>query len=157
MQSMPLSWEDFATPRQLLSGLAEQSGVEILGVERVPHDLWGAAHLPSLSLMDRLTLLANQFDLTFQISPDGGKVRLVPVPDEVLITREYAVGRQAEQLAEQWATLLPDSRIRVSGGKVIVQGTIEDQERIASRRHPSAPPGASELGLRRTGKYTRYP
>ena len=36
-----------------------------------------------MPLIDRFTLLAIQFDLTFQISPNGRTLKLVPAPDDV--------------------------------------------------------------------------
>ncbi len=78
-----LQWDDFATPRALLGQLARSGGLAVAGLDRVPHDLWAAADLAPLSLVDRLTLIAIQFDLTFEIAPDGASVALVPIPDEL--------------------------------------------------------------------------
>ncbi len=80
-QSNPLAWEDLATPRDLLEQLAQHSGIEIAGLERVPHDLWAAADLTPLSLVDRLTLIAAQFDLTFRLAAGGARLDLASVPD----------------------------------------------------------------------------
>jgi hypothetical protein len=79
-QSQALRWEDLSTPRDLLAELAQQSGVEIVGLKQVPHDLWAAADLPPMSLVDRLTLIAVQFDLTFKASDDGERIELIPAP-----------------------------------------------------------------------------
>ena len=76
-------WEDLATPRELISQLGEKNGVEITGLDQIPHDLWAAADLPSLSLADRLTLIAIQFDLTFKASADGRQLELTPIPDDL--------------------------------------------------------------------------
>lgn len=78
-----IAWDDLATPRELLKQLAEQAGVELVGLERVPHDLWAAADLPPLSWADRMILIAYQFDLTFAISSGGAKLELVPLPDNL--------------------------------------------------------------------------
>jgi hypothetical protein len=78
-----LQWDDFATPRALLAQVARSGGMTVAGLDRVPHDLWAAADLPALSLVDRLTLIAIQFDLTFEIAPDGASVVLVPIPDDL--------------------------------------------------------------------------
>ena len=51
-----------------LAQLGQRSGVEITGLEQVPHDLWAAADLPPISLVARLTLIAVQFDLTFKVA-----------------------------------------------------------------------------------------
>ena len=91
-QLKPFKWDDLATPRELLQQLAKQNGIELANLELVPHDLWAAADLPPLSLADRLTLVAIQFDLTFSFSADGTVVRLVPVPERVAVVRSYPGG-----------------------------------------------------------------
>lgn len=75
-----MDWPDLSTPRDLLSQLARQNGLQLAGLDRVPHDLWAAADLPPLSLVDRLSLIAIQFDLTFKVTADGARIELVPVP-----------------------------------------------------------------------------
>jgi hypothetical protein len=79
-QLKALAWEDLATPRELLSQLGRQGGLEIANLEQAPHDLWAAADLPPLSLVDRLTLVAIQFDLTFHVTANGSRLELVPAP-----------------------------------------------------------------------------
>ncbi|MEN6406247.1 MAG: hypothetical protein ABFC77_07240 [Thermoguttaceae bacterium] len=76
-QRKPLAWDDLASPRALLAELAQQNHLEIVGLERAPHDLWAAANLPACSLVDRLSLIAIQFDLTFDVT-DGATIELVP-------------------------------------------------------------------------------
>ena len=66
-------WEDLTEPKQLLEDLAAEAGVEILGIDKIPHDLWPAADLPPLSWIDRLTLIAAQFDLSFELDKAGRK------------------------------------------------------------------------------------
>ncbi len=134
-----IQWDDLATPRELLAQLAAQSGIEISGLDQVPHDLWAAADLPSLSLVDRLTLIAGQFDLTFQVALDGKSIALIPLPDDVAIQRSYPGGRQPRQLAEKWAALVPDSQIKVVGNKIRVRGLLEDHDRIAESLRPPGP------------------
>jgi hypothetical protein len=76
-------WEDLATPRKLLAELAENAGLEIAGLELVPHDLWTAADLPPLPLVERLTLIAVQFDLGLKVADRGQTVELVPLSAHV--------------------------------------------------------------------------
>jgi hypothetical protein len=82
-QSKAFAWDDLSTPRDLLAQLGRESGVEIVGLERVPHDLWAAADLPPLSLIDRLSLIAVQFDLSFTVAADGTRLELTPVPENL--------------------------------------------------------------------------
>ena len=79
-----MAWDDFATPRDLLSRLAEEGGITLEGMEQVPHDLWAAGDLPALSWVDRVTLVAIQFDLTFRVAADGRLIQLVSVPQDNL-------------------------------------------------------------------------
>lgn len=130
-------WDDLATPRDLIEQLAAEAGSEVAGLEQVPHDLWAGADLPPLSLVHRLTLVAVQFDLTFQVDQSGRRLTLVPVPDEVSLRRTYPGGRHPEELAARWAGLAPESRVQVVGGKIVVEGRLEDHERLAG-----AKPGA---------------
>ena len=81
-----IAWSDLSTPRDLLTQLARRNGLEIVGLDRVPHDLWAAADLPPLSLVDRLTLIAIQFDLTFKVTAGGTKLELVPVPENLQLS-----------------------------------------------------------------------
>jgi len=135
-----IAWDDFATPRDLLAQLARQGGLEIKGVDRVPHDLWAAADLPPLSLTRRLTLILVQFELTFQVTPDGKTITLVPLPEEVALTRSYPGGREPKAAAKKYALLVPEAQIKVVGGQVYVTGLLEAHERIVSGRRLPKPP-----------------
>jgi len=112
-----IQWDDFATPRDLLAQLSLESGVEISGLDQVPHDLWAAADLPPLSLVDRLTLIAGQFDLTFQIAADGSAVALVPVPDDLPIAHGRPGGSERAQLAGPSHGRQGEKRYTVREGK----------------------------------------
>lgn len=154
LQAERMSWPDLSTPRDLLDGLARQSGITISGLEQIPHDLWAGADLPALPLVDRLTLVAVQFDLTFEIAADGRGVRLVSAPDDVAIVRGYPAGRQPQETAARWAELAPDARIKIAGEKIFVKATLEDHQRIADaqrpvRRSAPRPPRAKAEGEKR--------
>lgn len=135
-------WEMLAQPRDLVAELAAEAKVEIESTELIPHDLWPAADLPLLSWTDRLTLLANQFDLTFELL-DGSHVRLTPLCDPVVIERSYPGGKQPEELASRWRELAPDAQISLARGKLIVRGRLEDHELLAPKKPPPAAPRAT--------------
>ena len=97
LKASPISWGDLTEPRQLLAGLAGEAGVEIDGLPQVPHDLWAAADLPPLSLVDRFGLIIGQYDLTLKISDDGRSAQLVPIPYAVAAGRESVVRRSRDR------------------------------------------------------------
>jgi len=147
-----MRWDDFATPRDLLARLAAESRIEISGLEQVPHDLWAGADLPALSLVDRLTLVAGQFDLTFEMAADASAVALVPVPDEVVLVRSYPGGDDPQALADRWAALVPQSQVKVVAGEVFVRGWLEDHEQIAAAAQPPPPTRRPTSRSRRTSE-----
>jgi len=150
----PLAWDDIASPRELLENLAYQSGVEIAGLQRIPHDLWAAADLPELPLVDRITLVAGQFDLTFTISPDGRRVTLVPLPDEVAIVRDYPAGRNPQELVDRWQAVAPGCQVKLSGSKIYVKGLLEEIDEIEGKARPG--PGSSAPSSVPSGGETRF-
>jgi hypothetical protein len=137
MQQKPIVWDDLTTPRELLEKLGSENGIEIAGLEQVPHDLWAAADLPPLGLIERLTLIAGQFDLTFAVHPDGNRLTLMPVPEHVELVRSYPAGRQAETTVKNFSLLAPQARYQIAGDKILVTGLIEDHERISAPHLPA--------------------
>jgi len=99
LRAQRLRWEDLTEPRELLGQLLAQAGLRAAGLDRVPHDLWAGAELPPLSLLDRLTLVAMQFDLTFTVSPDGQTVTFVPLPEELLAAARQATEKPAVEVS----------------------------------------------------------
>ncbi len=132
-----MQWEDLATPRELLTGLGKKNGLEIVNPDRVVHDLWPAMDLPALTLVDRLTLILAPLDLTFQIEEGGARVRLVPIPDRVVLTRRYPAGPHPERTAQRWSKIVPESRVRVEGDRIVVEGRLEDHELLAKPGRPA--------------------
>jgi hypothetical protein len=126
----PLAWDDLAEPRELLKALAAEAGATIENLDAVPHDLWAAADSPLLSLPDRLTLVAGQFDLTYEVDTDGTTLRLVPIPDRVTIKRSYPVGQNAAEVVEKLSGAFGDCKFAVNGTRIEVEGRVEDQLEI---------------------------
>ncbi|HQU43970.1 MAG: hypothetical protein B7Z73_12970 [Planctomycetia bacterium 21-64-5] len=142
----PMSWAMLAEPRKLVADLAAEAGVAIGPLELIDHDLWPAADLPPLSWTDRLTLLANEFDLTFEFVGDR-QVRLTPVQSPVVIEGTYPRGKQAAEIAARWRTLAPQAQIEVDSGKIVVRGRVEDHELLVAKKPPpsSAPAAGVEV------------
>jgi len=118
------SWDPLATPRELIAALIAQAGAKAEGLERVPHDLWAAADLPALTLVDRLTLLAVQYDLTFAIEADGATIRLVNVPEQPSLVRDYPLGGRSPEAIRKLAARVPGVEVRFSGERAYARGTL---------------------------------
>lgn len=77
-----LAWDDLATPRELVKQLADEAGLQVVGLDLVPHDLWAAADLPPMKLTDRLALVVVQFDLAVKIVDHGEQIELIGMPKD---------------------------------------------------------------------------
>lgn len=125
-------WEDLTEPAKLLAELAQQGRFEIANPERMPHDLWAAADLPPLTLVQRLSLMLAQFDLTFRIENGGSRVVLAAMPEQVSIERRYPAGSQPQERLRRWRELAPDAEIQREGNQIVVRGRAEDLARLQS-------------------------
>ena len=79
-RSTTLQWPDLQSPQAILDNISQNYRFEIYGSEQVPWDLWAHATIPQTSVIEQLTLVLIQFDLTFQWQNEGSEVHLVPIP-----------------------------------------------------------------------------
>lgn len=136
LDRQPWQWDDFAAPRELLAKLGEDASVTMVGAEQIPHDLWAAAKLPPLTLVERLTVLLQQFDLTYRIGDDGGSIVLEPLPERVFIERDYAAGAKPEERLEEWRSRAPEAEIELRGKRIVVRGTVEEHAAMMATSRP---------------------
>lgn len=141
-RQQPWRWDDLATPRELVEQLATEAKVDIEGLDKIPHDLWAAADLPPLSWTDRLTLIANEFDLTFHFDAEGQTLALTALPEKIVLERSYAAGRNPRELADRWVRQAPEAEIEVVGDKVMLRGRAEDHERLTAAKPRGKAPAA---------------
>lgn len=127
-----LAWDEATAPRDILTGLATESKVTIQGLDKIPHDLWAAATIPTCSVAERLTLVAAQFDLTFELVDGTTTANLVDIPDKVTIERRFSIPAklqsQSEQLIKNLSKLAPSAEASVDGATLFVRGKAEDQD-----------------------------
>ncbi|HKD37092.1 MAG TPA: STN domain-containing protein [Pirellulales bacterium] len=132
LQIHPMKWEELATPRDLLTSLTADTKVRIDGVDRIPHDLWAAADLPPANFIDRLTLIAGQFDLTFRFADEGESVQLVEMPATPVVEKSYplrgGLAARAKEIEMKLAESLPGATVEAATDKLIVRGRAEDQD-----------------------------
>ena len=136
-----LAWEDFAQPRELFAQLARENHFAVAALDRIPYDCWSAADLPAMTLVERLTLLAFPYDLTFTVA--GKRIELVPMPPDVRLTRNYPAGTNPQETAKHFAELAPQAEVAVVGDRITVKATLDDHERIAAPQKPAGSPSAT--------------
>ncbi len=125
-------WDDFSTPRDVLTRLGETFGRTIDGLDAVPHDLWAGAELPDVTFVEAASLVLIQFDLTFEWTGEGGRaVRVVPVPKSVgLESLHAAKGGTPAEFAAALQKRFPEARVEVAGRRVRVFALLETHDAI---------------------------
>lgn len=131
-QSKPGGWPRLAQPAKLVAQMAEEARVKVENLETVPHDLWAEANLPVLPWSDRLTLILAQFNLTFEVTRNGRSITLVPIPNQVAITRSYAGGDAPRLRMAKLKQLVPNAQIDLNGTQLVVVGRNEDHHEVAT-------------------------
>jgi hypothetical protein len=124
-RSNPVRWEVLAEPRRLLTELGKKYQVRINGIESVPHDLWDNRELPAMSFVEQFTLIAGQFDLTFDFQSDGRTVGIVPMPESPVLEKSYTnVAGAVAKLKH----LIRRSELQVVGNRLVVRGPADEHE-----------------------------
>jgi len=126
-----LRWPELTAPRELLAQLARDAGVRVFDQQLVPHDLWPAGDVPPLPLTERLSLVLAGFELTYVVAPDGSAIRLVPLPENPVITRTFNIRGDAEQRIARLSAELPDVEFERRGTRIVGTGSYGDLESAA--------------------------
>lgn len=147
LQRSAWQWDMLATPGELLEQLATTADVPIEGIELVPHDLWPAVNLPPLTFVERLSLVAIGFDMTFRVAPDGSRVRLAPIDRPVHLVRDYPDTPRIRTLVENPAGILKQLEFKPARGRMFARGSLAAHEHLAtllSGRTPRRSPAARQ-------------
>ncbi|MEO0530528.1 MAG: hypothetical protein AAF266_08115 [Planctomycetota bacterium] len=73
------NWQRLATPRQIAIDVANEVGVTITNLERIPHDVWPAGATPAMAAGDRLTLLLAGFDLRWRATSNARRIEIASI------------------------------------------------------------------------------
>ncbi|MEW4529584.1 hypothetical protein [Maioricimonas sp. JC845] len=145
-----LRWERLTRPVDLITQLAKETGLEVAGLDRIPHDLWAAGAISGVNLTEAVMFVLGQFDLAFEWTDGMRGIRVVDLPPDVRITQRHFRGRQSTKEAK--ALILeafPDVEVTVEGTRLAVNARIDEQEAIAellSPRRDRGPRASAGLG-----------
>ena len=128
-----VTWQDLDSPVEIVQRIADRYRLTIGPLDLLPHDLWVANTLPSVSAAEALSLVLIQFNLTFAWTGAGQGIELVSVPDRPVIEKRHRVkGRtpaEALKLVQQYG---PELDVKVDGSELVVRGLLEDHEAVAA-------------------------
>ncbi len=145
LRPQTVSWPRLITPRQLITLWLQEANWRLANPEEILHDLWPEGSLPSMTLVDRLTLVLVQFDRTFELN-GSGEIRIVPITNTMAAAKQFSVGPQARILAQQWQKMFPNCKVTAFGQDVVVEGPHEALDKLAELvkglRGTTAPPGS---------------
>jgi hypothetical protein len=127
-----LRWQRLATPQQVFHALLQPLKIQINDLERVPHDVWNAGELPEDTVAAHLTVLLAGFDLTWRTEPSGEAIQILPIVRPVRFSRTYNWRNATPAQLQQIAGEIPMAEMRHFGGKVELNGTTNDHEKLTA-------------------------
>jgi len=145
-----LTWPDLATPRELLDEVASRYALKIESADLVPHDLWGQATLPAGSASQLLLTILAQFNLSFEWTESRDGIRLVDMPLDPRIEKQFTLKRGTEQtILAEITRRMPGLEPQVTTRRIKVVGTIEQLETVEAIIHPERKPNNARPNQRK--------
>ena len=136
-----LNWPDLTTPRELLDEVARRYSLKIESANRVPHDLWGQATLPSGTSSQLLLTILAQFNLSFEWTASRDGIRIVNMPVDPRIEKQFTLKRGTEQtILAEITRRMPGLEPQVTGRRIKVSGTVEQIETVEALIFPERQP-----------------
>ena len=139
-----VTWQDLDSPVEIVQRIADRYRLTIGHLELLPHDLWVANTLPSVTAAEALSLVLIQFDLTFAWTgkAEGGAgqgIELVSAPERPVIEKRHRVkGRTAAEALKLLKQYGPELVVKIDGSDLVVRGLLEDHEAVAALSGGSA-------------------
>jgi hypothetical protein len=131
LERQSLVWPDLTTPRELVDEVARRYALKIEAAERVPHDLWGQATVPSGTSSQLLLAALAQFNLSFEWTDNRDGIRIVDMPVDPRIERQFTLKRGTEQsIQTELKQRLPTIEHQIAGRRISVVGTVEQIESV---------------------------
>jgi len=89
-----LMFDEFDSSREQLKTIPVRRDLILSGIDRIPHDLWAAGVMADVTVVEALTLVAAQYDLTCNWNLEATSVRLAPARGRQTIEKRYTVSPQ---------------------------------------------------------------
>lgn len=119
-------WEEASEPRKIVSEEVRRLSLDVQGLDKVPHDMWGSGSLVGLTPGEAITVIAWQYDQRLHWGPKGA-ASLVPIELPIEVSRvlpNFSVDRVA--VAEEF----PELKLEPQGKSVTARGRVEEIEAL---------------------------
>ncbi len=123
-------WDDLSRPRDLIIKATEKSRLKIENPEIIPHDLWYRGELPHAHLIEFLSFVLVQYDLTFSWK-DETSIVILKAPSRVVIEQTHRVTEnKLREYRDKLTKEFPQSEWKPQRSRVVVTGPIELHEQL---------------------------
>jgi hypothetical protein len=129
----PLHWADLETPGEVVLKLIHERDPKLViqGEALIPHDLWAAGETPPVSLVEGLTLILIQVDLTYQFDSTGTVLKIIPIPEKVAIERRFPLPKaKATEISNAVRIEAPRLETRATAEQLVAIGTQEQMDEL---------------------------
>lgn len=124
-------WDQLAEPRSLIVEAAKNAGVEISNADAIPHDVWAAGSLPSMSFAEFAAIILNEFDLNIVADSTGMSVNVQAIDMNRKSTQKYAIGGDSRKAAEaDQKARFPKMAVRWTTSAAELSGSIDEHAQL---------------------------
>ena len=128
-----ISWTEATEPRQVLSDIGQRWGMNLIGVDEVPYDLWREGLIYDVNLVEALSLVLIQHNRTFEWDQEAKSVTIVPMPEKVWIERRHQIpAARRDSLLDDIGGVLDSIDHSLERDRLLVRASIEEHEKIAT-------------------------
>lgn len=121
-QRLPFVLPELTVPGEYLSEMGQRNRFEFMG-DPLPHDLWSAIELPSMTLDQQVALIGVGFGNWMQRSADGKQIRWIAFPKEASGKIAFKEIEGARKLLPELRQKFPDAKLSATERMLTVSGT----------------------------------
>ncbi|MEQ1904698.1 MAG: hypothetical protein ABL888_10965 [Pirellulaceae bacterium] len=114
----------FQRPRDTIAKLAETSNIQIVGIEKIPLDVWQSFELPKRPALECLALCCYGFDLWPAVDSEG-TVTIQPLTLPTEIRRVFPKIKRNMEAVEELAAQFPDATFSDSANGLVLEGSLD--------------------------------
>ncbi|WP_437190872.1 hypothetical protein [Planctomicrobium sp. SH527] len=124
-------WETGATPKEILTRIAQGYKIQIENLDVIPHDQWESGGIVNPNCVEAISMIATQFDLEPKWI-DGNTVRLVEQVESPKLQVQHSIRRiSPEDAVQKIKERFPDLSVEFGRSFVTVTGLQEEQQEVA--------------------------